>query len=256
MTLDDITLRPDQPIQLEWRSAYFTHSGNVRKYNEDACLARDAARLWAVADGMGGHEAGDVASQLIMQKLVQLEPIDDLASMIDRIDDALINANQELRRLGREKYNNRTIGSTVVTLCAVDNNIGLLWAGDSRIYRIRQGKIEQMTHDHSEVQNLVDQGLLAPEEAEEHPSSNVITRAIGASEDLYLSTAVDKAQPGDIYVLCSDGLYRDVKAEEILHLSNNPDINDFCQTLLKLALSREAKDNITTIIVQCLPTRD
>ncbi len=230
-----------------WQSAQITHAGNVRPYNEDACLIKDDLDLWSVADGMGGHEAGDVASQMIMARLAEIQPSEDLATLVDRIDDTLINVNNELRKLGREKYNNRTIGSTVVSMCAVDDNIAFLWAGDSRVYRIREHKIQQLTRDHSEVQNLIDQGLLKAEEAEHHPAANVITRAIGASDDLYLSTAVDKSQADDVYILCSDGLYRDITENEILRLANNLNVDEVCQKLMALALSREAKDNITII---------
>lgn len=240
----------DVPAKLQWQASQFTHKGNVRNYNEDSCLVRNDINLWSVADGMGGHEAGDVASQLIMEKLTQVKPVNDLATLVDRIDDQLSIANSELRTLGREKYNNRTIGSTVVSMCSVDDKIALLWAGDSRVYRIRHNEIQQLTRDHSEVQNLVDQGLLRPEEAEQHPSANVITRAIGASDELYLSVALDKALPEDIYVLCSDGLYRDINEDEILHLANNSDVKEICENLMNLALSREAKDNITIIVTR------
>ncbi|MDX1810839.1 MAG: protein phosphatase 2C domain-containing protein [Gammaproteobacteria bacterium] len=237
---------------LIWQSSQYTHQGNVRNYNEDACLIRKDMDLWAVADGMGGHEAGDVASNMIMEKLKLVIPHDNLAVLVDRIDDALIDVNSMLRELGQEKYNNRTIGSTVVSLCAVDNHLAYLWAGDSRIYRIRNHEIKQLTKDHSEVQNLIDQGLLRPEEAEFHPSANVITRAIGAVEEPYLSTGVETALPNDIYVMCSDGLYRDITEPEILQLAASQNPEKICQDLMALALSREAKDNITIIVARCI----
>lgn len=233
-----------------WNSSQFSHQGNVRSYNEDACLIREDINLWVVADGMGGHTAGDVASKLIMEKLAELPARDDLADMIDSIDDALIAVNHTLKTMAQEKYQGRTIGSTVVSMCAVNDFIAFLWAGDSRIYRVRNGEITQLTKDHSEVQNLIDQGLLRPEEAESHPSANVINRAIGATDDLYLSTGVDKALPDDIYIMCSDGLYRDVKQEEMLKLSAINDPREICVDLVSLALSREAKDNVTVVVTR------
>ncbi|MDH5257927.1 MAG: protein phosphatase 2C domain-containing protein [Gammaproteobacteria bacterium] len=233
-----------------WRSASLTDKGNVRQYNEDSFIARDDASLWAVADGMGGHEAGDVASQLIVELLSKINPHTNLSTYVDIVDDTLIEANNQLRTLSREKYNNHTIGSTVVCMIASDRHIAYLWAGDSRIYRIRNRQIKQLTRDHSEVQNMVDQGLLLAEEAEAHPAANVITRAMGAADALYLSVGIEETLDKDIYILCSDGLYRDITERELLKMALQPDINNICSDMMQLALSREAKDNITTIILQ------
>ena len=233
-----------------WRSASLTDKGNVRQHNEDSFIARDDINLWAVADGMGGHEAGDVASQLIVELLGKINFHNNLSSYVDLVDDTLIAANNQLRTLSRENYNNQTIGSTVVSMVACDRHIAYLWAGDSRVYRIRNRQIKQLTRDHSEVQNMVDQGLLLAEEAEAHPAANVITRAMGASDSLYLSVGIDEALDNDIYILCSDGLYRDITDRELLQMALQPDINNICSDMMQLALSREAKDNITTIIIQ------
>ena len=135
-------------------------------------------------------------------------------------------------------------------MIASDRHIAYLWAGDSRLYRVRNGQIKQLTRDHSEVQNMVDQGLLLPEEAESHPAANVITRAMGAADALYLSVGIEETLDEDIYLLCSDGLYRDISDQELLQLAMQTDIDQICQSMMQLALSREAKDNITTIIVQ------
>lgn len=236
--------------EFTWQSASQTDKGNVRQYNEDSFIARDDLCLWCVADGMGGHEAGDVASQLIVEMLGKIQARNDLASYVDLIDDTLSEANHQLRMLSREKYNNHTIGSTVVSMIASDRHIAYLWAGDSRVYRVRNRHISQLTRDHSEVQNMVDQGLLLAEEAEAHPAANVITRAMGASDALYLSVGIEETLDGDIYILCSDGLYRDISDQELLQMSLQSDINQICNDMMQLALSREAKDNITTIIIK------
>ena len=242
--------------EFQWQSAFQTDKGNVRQFNEDAVLSRDDIQLWAVADGMGGHEAGDIASQLIMSGLNQLSYHNDLSNYVDSVDDSLINSNQELRLLGRDKYNNHTIGSTVVCMVSVGRYIAYLWAGDSRIYRIRDRSIKQLTRDHSEVQNMVDQGLLLPEEAEAHPAANVITRAIGAADSLFASVGVEEVLDGDIYLMCSDGLYRDISDQEFLKVGQQDDVNKICTDLMQLALSREGKDNITTIILNSTATSD
>lgn len=256
MNVTEMTKNSDSSL-IKWHSSHRSHTGNIRKYNEDACLVRNDLNLWSVADGMGGHEAGDVASNLIMQRLKEFSATDDLPQLVDRIDDTLINVNLELKQLGKEKYGNRTIGSTVVAMCAIDDNIAYLWAGDSRIYRIRGNAILQLTRDHSEVQNLIDQGLLRPEEAEFHPSSNVITRAIGASDNLFLSTGIEKTLHNDTYIICSDGLYRDIKESEMLKLAApDRDVNEICDDLMNMALAREARDNITIIVTRSQMAND
>ena len=243
---------PNIVSQVQWQSAEITHSGNVRQYNEDACLILENPSLWVVADGMGGHEAGDVASNLIMQEMKQVTSTSDLSSFINNVDDTLISVNQTLRTMAKEQYNNKTIGSTVVTMLAFDKHIAYLWAGDSRLYRIRDQQMTRLTSDHSEVQNLIDQNLLLPEEAESHPSANVITRAIGAVNNLYLSIGVEEVLNNDIYLLCSDGLYRDITEEELLKNSLRKEPSQITQDLMNLALSREAKDNITIIVSKCI----
>ena len=252
MNLSDTTSMTTNTVQ--WHSAEITHAGNVRDYNEDACLVLNHPLLWVVADGMGGHEAGDVASNLIMQELKQLNPTAKLNDFIDNVDDKLIAVNSKLRNMAREKYNNRTVGSTVVTMLACDKHIAYLWAGDSRLYRIRDNQITRLTTDHSEVQNLIEQNLLLPEEAESHPSANVITRAIGAVDNLYLSVGLEKVMNNDIYLLCSDGLYRDITEAELLKNSLQKKPTQISNDLMNLALSREAKDNITLVVAQCIIT--
>lgn len=236
--------------EFTWQSASQTDKGNVRQYNEDSFIARDDIYLWCVADGMGGHEAGDVASQLIVSMLSEINGHTELSSYVDLVDDTLIDANQQLRTLSREKYNNQTIGSTVVALVACDRHIAYLWAGDSRVYRIRNQQIKQLTRDHSEVQQMVDQGLLMADEAESHPAANVITRAMGAADALYLSIGIEETLDEDIYIICSDGLYRDISEQELLSLALQENVDDICQNLMATALSRAAKDNITTIILK------
>ncbi len=235
---------------VKWQAAELTNPGNVRDYNEDSGLVKTQNQLWVVADGMGGHEAGDIASKMIIQALDNITPSNDFTQYVDQVDDALTTVNQQLRILARDKYNGRTIGSTVVAMIAQSQYIAYLWVGDSRIYRVRDKQITQITRDHSEVQNMIDQGLLNAEEAESHPSANVITRAIGAADTLHLSVGVEEAEDEDIYILCSDGLYRDISDAELLQLSLAGDEKTICEDMMRVALSREAKDNITVIIVK------
>lgn len=238
-----------QPFQ--WSSAGRSHVGMVRAINEDACLALPELGLWAVADGMGGHEAGDIASHMIVETLQQVPPPSDWQDFLKSVRERLCEVNLQLREESARRYQHRTIGSTVVVLLAHEDQCACLWVGDSRIYRLRDGQLQQLTRDHSHVQELVDQGLIAPEEAHRHPLANVITRAVGSAEELRIDEAIYPLQAGDMFMLCSDGLNKTVSDEEIARLLLHSDHS--CQEAVKafihLALMRDASDNVTTVVV-------
>ena len=235
----------------QWSSAGRSHVGMVRAINEDACVALPELGLWAVADGMGGHEAGDVASRLIVETLQQTPPPTDWPSFLNSVRERLSEVNRQLREESAQRYQHRTIGSTVVVLAAYEGQCACLWVGDSRIYRLREGHLQQLTRDHSHVQELVDQGLISPEEAHRHPLSNVITRAVGSSDQLLVDQVDQPLRAGDMFLLCSDGLNKTVSDEEITRLLAHSDHN--CQEAVKafihLALMRDASDNVTTVVV-------
>lgn len=241
----------------KWLSSSATHVGHVRQINEDALLLRDDLPLWAVADGMGGHHAGDVASSKVVECLNELEPPAEetpLSAIVDSIEDQIISANDELIKLAQQHQDNRTIGTTVVTMAAVDGHCAVLWAGDSRAYRCRNQQTVQLTRDHSQVEEMVQQGLIKPEEAEKHPASNVITRAVGASEKIFVDVDIAEVQPGDTYLLCSDGLNKHISDAEINDLLQLPDVNDISKKLVDTTLNRGAIDNVTVVIVRALPS--
>ena len=235
----------------QWSSAGRSHVGMVRAINEDACVALPELGLWAVADGMGGHEAGDVASRLIVETLQQTPPPTDWPSFLNSVRERLSEVNRQLREESAQRYQHRTIGSTVVVLAAYEGQCACLWVGDSRIYRLREGHLQQLTRDHSHVQELVDQGLIAPEEAHRHPLSNVITRAVGSADELCIDEVNHPLRVGDMFLLCSDGLNKTVSDEEIARLLAHSGHN--CQEAVKafihLALMRDASDNVTTVVV-------
>jgi serine/threonine protein phosphatase PrpC len=235
---------------LRWRSAAATHVGRVRTLNEDACLERADAGLWMVADGMGGHDAGEVASGAIRDGLRDVSPPASLSAFVDRVEDRLAEVNTQLRAMARAHGEGTTIGSTVVVMLAAGRHGVVLWAGDSRVYRIRAGGIAAITTDHSQVQEWIDEGRLTPEEAESHPGGNVITRAIGASDALFLDVDVEPVEPGDVFVLCSDGLYRHVKEDEIARLAAGSDLARSAEALIELTLERGAKDNVTVVVLR------
>ena len=236
---------------LIWRSSCATDVGKVRKINEDSCLDLHELGLWVVADGMGGHMAGDVASRMIIESCQQINEPHDLNSFIADVENRLIEVNRSLREMAAQQFNDSTIGSTVVALLAYDRQSACLWVGDSRIYRLRDNKLEQMTRDHSMVEEYIAEGFMSPQEAYNSSIANALTRAIGAEDELSVDARIDDMQDGDRFLLCSDGLYREVSEEEIAQIMSH---GDSCSTiskrLLEVALSRGAKDNVTVSVIQ------
>ncbi len=231
-------------------SSSATHVGMVRKVNEDSFISRDDIGLWAVADGMGGHQAGDMASQLVTNSLGAVPPCRDIGELLHATKAALYSANSELISLDGQFDSKRVPGSTVVVLLISGNEAVVVWAGDSRIYRLRHGQTEQITRDHSHVQELVDQHLISPEAAESHPMANVITRAVGIENPLELDVLHLDCSEGDQFLLCSDGLSRLLSLEEIQNLMQTTTLEESVQTLIHTALVRGAPDNVTVISVQ------
>lgn len=234
---------------LQWSSAGRSHVGMVRTINEDACLAMPERGLWAVADGMGGHEAGDIASQMIIDALRQVPPPEDWQSFLATVRTQLRNANERLREESAQRYQHRTIGSTIVVLLAYETQCACLWVGDSRIYRLRNGQLQQLTRDHSHVQDLVDQGFITAEDARYHPLANVITRAVGSTDELLIDEVIQPLQAGDAFLLCSDGLNKTVSDEEIARLLAHGTSQEAVKAFIHLALMRDANDNVTTVVV-------
>ena len=235
---------------LSWNSYAISDVGKVRKHNEDAYLDRPETGLWVVADGMGGHSKGDVASRMIVDTLKKSHEGLTLVKCIDELEDRLLSVNQKLIEKARASSKRSTIGSTVVLMLAYDKYLIYMWAGDSRLYRLRNGEMRQITTDHSQVELYIEQGMISREEALVHPHGNMITRAIGATEDLYLDIDMQEMQRNDRYLLCSDGLTKHIQDYELEeHLSKGSSPEDTCKTLIDLTLSRGAGDNVTAIIV-------
>jgi serine/threonine protein phosphatase PrpC len=227
-----------------------THPGLKRKVNEDSVLVRTDRGFWAVADGMGGHEAGDVASAKAVQALALVPPHSAMESFVEDSISALQTANTELIRLAQTTQRPRTIGTTIVGLVIARGKFGCFWAGDSRAYRIRDGEIAQLTRDHSLVQGLIDAGMLDPAEAANHPNANVVTRAVGASETLEVDTSTGDARAGDTFLLATDGLTRVVTDDEIYSELTSSQIEAAANSLLQMVLSRGAPDNVSLILVR------
>jgi serine/threonine-protein phosphatase Stp1 len=235
---------------MEFVSASQTHVGLRRKLNEDRVLERPECGLWAVADGMGGHEAGEVASAAIVDALAALPATKSPSELVAAAQRALVEVNVSLRTLAKADIRPKIIGSTVVGLVIAADEYRCFWAGDSRAFRVRGAEIEQLTRDHSLVQGLVDAGLVAIEDAESHPDSNVVTRAVGAATELSIDCVSGDARRGDIFVLASDGLTRVVNPHELLHEIRRKNPAQAISSLVELVLSRGAPDNVT--IAVCL----
>jgi len=236
--------------QLTWQSAAVTHVGSVRKVNEDAVYCNEDVGLWAVADGMGGHEAGDVASQMVVHALHNIQNHSRLSQFVDNVDHELHEVNRRIQQHSEMILENRVLGSTIAVLI-IRGMVGTcLWAGDSRVYRIQGQNIERLTRDHSRVEELISSGLILPEEARSHPEANIITRAVGAGEQLFLDYCVFKISPGDNYLLCSDGLYNCLSNEEIIEQINQPEVDQCVHGLIDTALMNVANDNISAIVVR------
>jgi protein phosphatase len=229
-----------------------THKGHVRDHNEDDLVLRPEVGLWAVADGMGGHEAGDFASQTVAKALATVGMPASAASLLKSCDEKLAQANEEIRAFAQSK-GGAIVGTTVATLLVFRTHFTCVWCGDSRIYLIRRGVLRQLSRDHSELQQFVDQGVLTSAEAKVWPGRNVLTRAIGVFEAPETDRQDGELESGDMFVLCSDGLTTHVADDEILKIAARRPPESGCQDLIDLALSRGGKDNVTVVITHYRP---
>ena len=233
-------------IAFSWRSAAATSRGNVRGHNEDAILERPDLGLWVVADGMGGHNAGDVASNMIVQALAGIARHTLPSAQLDEVEDRLRAVNETLYRDSLDNQAGMS-GSTIVALLAFERHCLSIWAGDSRAYRSREGALEQVTHDHSEAQELLD---ASGEQLPEAMASNVITRAVGGAQELFLDIELRELRNHDRYLLCSDGLYRELSEADMGHHLTGNDPEGACKALMKQALGGPCSDNVSVIVVQ------
>lgn len=234
--------------QLTWHSAAATHVGTVRKVNEDAYLDRPEIGLWLVADGMGGHHAGDVASNMIVQSFDDIRAPDSRDEFLEAILDRLQTVNSDLQRYAADN-DASVVGSTVALLFSYGSRASCLWAGDSRIYLLRDGHLRQLTRDHSKVEELISLGLVDREDADTHPVGNVITRAVGAADSLAVDIVSHEMCAGDRYMLCSDGLNKTLSDKEIAEILQQRDCAEAPKVLLYRALDNNARDNITAVVV-------
>lgn len=238
--------------QFRIASVAATHPGLVRRVNEDRYAERTADGLWVVADGMGGHAFGDWAAHAVVQAIesVAIPPTFDAA--VQAVADGVHSAN---RRIWAESQRReQQMGSTVVVLLVHGDRFAALWVGDSRIYLRRDDMLVPLTRDHSQVQEMVDRGLIAPEEAADHPRGHVLARAVGVGARIAVDVVTDGVEPGDRFLLCSDGLSGQVADPELAAMLGMPAQSEAIEALVARALDRGAPDNVTAVLVSVQET--
>lgn len=243
----------DVPWSLDF--GLYTHVGRVRRHNEDAAKASPDLHLFSVADGMGGHQAGERASNIAVEALHEylrqarakgLEPEGELLGRAFRTANSLILEDAR-GQPGREG-----MGTTLTAILLAGRGYRIGHVGDSRIWRIRGDEAEQLTEDHSLVAAQVRDGSLSPEEAESHPMRHVLSRSLGIQEELEVDVLEGKVEPGDAFVLASDGLVRALDGPAIAAiLAAAPDAAAASRELVERACELDGGDNVTAVVVSC-----
>ncbi len=243
-------------MAIAFRYAARSDVGRVRSKNDDSAYA--GRHLAVVADGMGGHVGGDVASASAVMDLTSLDRPDHHGDGATVLTDEIQNANQNLAKLVLGNARLGGMGTTVTALLADRDELVVAHIGDSRAYRLRGDEFRQVTKDHTFVQRLIDEGRLRPDEAESHPHKNVLMRVLGdvdASPEIDVETF--RPERGERWLLCSDGLNAVVRPETIESvLGSTDDLNQIVDTLVELTLDRGAPDNVTVVVVQVFETDD
>lgn len=253
------------PIQLAMR----TDTGRVRAQNEDAVAASVEHGYAVLADGMGGYRAGEVASLMAVATLeaalqegmdllrteMSESPSECSSQVSELIVAAIRNANNGIMKLSREDPECEGMGTTLVVAAARNDGITIAHVGDSRAYRFRAGVLEQITRDHSLLQEQIDAGLISPAEARASSNRNLVTRAVGVDPDLEIEIHSHQILPGDIYLLCSDGLSDMIDDAAILDTlaSDSTSLNNICDVLVNRANEAGGHDNISVILMRILP---
>lgn len=234
-------------MTLHYLTAGRTETGKVRRHNEDSILLRDDVGLWVVADGLGGHAAGDYASQMIVERLGALPRHGSVFDFIEAIEDSLQQTNADLVATAAERRSD-IIGSTVVVLVHDPDFMLCGWVGDSRVYCNESGQLRQITRDHVHgAKDDVTQfgGAAAP------AGSGVLSRAVGAEDRLFIDWVVASNRPGTQFLLCSDGVNKEMSDEELdIESRRLPDPSALLTRVFDISLQRAARDNISAVIVR------
>lgn len=232
-----------------YRSAGRSETGLVRAQNEDSMLLDHDAGLWIVFDGMGGHQNGAAASRMAAMAFAE-EPLPDaFDAAIDGFADRILQVNTRIQAEA-EALGGGTMGTTAVGMILRGREFAIGWVGDSRAYIMRRGGLFQLTVDHTHVQDLIDEGILTPDDAVGHPMSHVLTRALGVAAELQVDIIKDEIEPGDRFLLCSDGLSGPVPDHEIRSLLEHEDLQAAVDGLIERAYAHGAPDNVTAVVIE------
>lgn len=224
--------------------------GTVRSHNEDSYLDDPANRLWAVADGMGGHEAGDVASQTIVRHLREMVRPPKVVDLVDCIDDALAAANNELIQYA-QTHRLQMVGSTAALLTDAGHYMLCAWAGDSRVYQLGRSGLRQLTDDHNQAREMMATGQFSAADFQNHAQGAALVRAVGAEHNLVVEWSAAETSARDVFLLCSDGVTKEMSDDEIAGaLAQNGPVKDIAEGIVATCLSRGARDNITAVVVR------
>jgi serine/threonine protein phosphatase PrpC len=252
----DVLSLYDQPTEqkpsITLTSTGSSDQGRVRERNEDSFLCLPRQNLWVVADGMGGHDAGDFASQTITRQAAKFTSQATLDSSILLLEENIIHSNELIREKSSKMGEQATVGSTVAALYVWDHLALVLWAGDSRVYLLRNGQLYRLTEDHSYVEELVKMGKLTEGEAEHHPAANVVLNAVGIQAELTVDMDYYEIMQDDLFILCSDGLFKDLPESRIAEVieASESSLDDQCRLLIDAALDAGGSDNCTVILVK------
>lgn len=228
-------------------SAFRTDVGKVRANNQDALIVSEKLRLYGVADGMGGHKGGEVASTSARDDL--LRELEGKTPSVAALSGAIEEVNRQIYHQQEHDDAMTGMGTTLSVLWMSDNFVYIGHVGDSRVYLLRDGEFKQMTLDHSLVEQLVREGVLTEEEAQNHPMRNIITRAIGTDESVEVDVVVEERRKGDLWLACSDGLHGLVDDRQMRDALRQYAPEKAADVLLKAALDAGGRDNVTLVIV-------
>lgn len=235
----------------QWRSAGRTQQGQARQRNEDAYLDCPEQGCWAVADGMGGHRDGDMASRWVIGSLAALSARGDLDQRVDAARRSLQGLNQRLASAVAQRAASVdvTMGSTVAALLLEEGRAACFWAGDSRCYLWRGQRLYQLSRDHSLLQRLMDEGQMSVAQARAHPDARALTRAVGARAPLHLEVLELNTRPGDVFLLCTDGLYQTLSHGDLGKALSEGSPQQVLDRLFASVLRRPARDDFTAVVV-------
>lgn len=235
--------------EVHWTSASRSHPGRVREVNEDACLEQPLCGVWAVADGMGGHSLGEFASRLAIRSLMDLPPSGTLEQRAALVEARLLEANRRLRAEAARR-DVPVIGTTIAALLVAQRRFACVWAGDSRVYLYREGRLWQLTRDHSQLEAVRSVHAATSDDTLDRPAANVITRALGGGDSLELDAVGADLADGDVFLLCSDGLTNEVGDVAIMQALVPGNCRLAADALVEQALERGGHDNITVVVAR------